>query len=133
VQRVDGGVEQCEGLAGVAVDGFEVGGFSGHERVPCHKAVIASDDKRLMHGVERTRRIGVGVGAPERIQRAGDPVGVAVGAGGGHRLLGERLGLVDPPDDGQHQGPPYQTGDVRQSRLPDQAGVNFQRLVELSA
>ena len=37
-----------------------------------------------------------------------------------------------PPDDGQRQEPPHQTDDVRQSRLPDQAGADLQRLVDLS-
>ena len=36
------------------------------------------------------------------------------------------------PDDGQDEDHADQTGDVRQSRLPDQAGVDFQRLVDLS-
>jgi hypothetical protein len=132
VQGVDGRLEQDEGLTRVAVDGFDTGGFFADDRFPLHKAVIASDDERFTQSVERTRRIGVSEGPPERTERAGDEEGVAVGAGGGHRRLGERQGLVDPPDDGQKEDLPYQTGDVRQPRLSDEAGDDFQRLAELS-
>jgi hypothetical protein len=34
VQRVDCGFQPSEGLAGVALDGFEAGGFSGQDRFP---------------------------------------------------------------------------------------------------
>src|SRR5262249_52823801 len=88
--------------------------------------------KRLTHAVERAYRIGVGEGAAGGTQGGGDPVGVAVGAGGAHCVVGDGLGLVDSPEGGQVDEHADQSGDVRQSGQDGEAGVDIQRLRNLS-
>ena len=116
LQRVDGRFEQDEGLTRVAVDGFDTGGFSGHDTRPTPRGGDRGDDQRFTHGVERTCRIGVGEGPAERIQRTGDPERVPWARAAVTASSASARASLDPPDDGQHQDPPYQTGDVCQSR-----------------
>ena len=101
-----------EGLLDVAEDGFEAGGFSGEDRLPERDSMLSGAGEALSHGAEGSGGIDLGEGPPVPLQREGDQERVAVGAGGGHGLLGDGLASSARPDGRQEREQPAQADDA---------------------
>ena len=98
VERINSRVEQRECLLELSVHRFESGGLPSDDSLPVRHSVLSGEGKALTKRIQGPGRIGLGEGAPVPGERPGDPVGVAVGAGSGHGVLGYRHGLRRPPN-----------------------------------